>query len=191
MKGELPKAGEPITDPRLPGVFSRIWYDFMLYVRRRLDEIQAGDLPDGSVPTGSILFSESDKVLGRTSAGGGAGQEVTFTDQAQQLADDTSFDQMRNTLGLKIGEDVQAFNARLEDVADASYTTGALLYFDGSNLVPRGIGTESQALVVSGGLPVWGDAAPNGRWEPLTNGDHTSPELIFVDGDVVMAFVEA
>lgn len=29
-----------------------------------------------------------------------------------------------------------------------------------------------------------------GRWEPLTTGDHTSPELVFVEGDVVMVFVE-
>lgn len=29
-----------------------------------------------------------------------------------------------------------------------------------------------------------------GRWEPVTNGDLENPEILFCNGDVVMAFVE-
>lgn len=31
--------------------------------------------------------------------------------------------------------------------------------------------------------------ADKGRWEPLTNGDAASPELIFADGDTIMVFI--
>jgi hypothetical protein len=32
--------------------------------------------------------------------------------------------------------------------------------------------------------------AATGFWAPLTNGDADAPELVFIDGDVVMVFVE-
>lgn len=31
----------------------------------------------------------------------------------------------------------------------------------------------------------------SGYWEPLTNGDPATPELIFLDGDVIMMWVDA
>ena len=43
-------------------------------------------------------LSATDRVLGRVSSGAGAAEEITFTDQAQQLADDTSFQAMCATL---------------------------------------------------------------------------------------------
>jgi hypothetical protein len=45
-----------------------------------------------------VVFANTDRVLGRVSSGGGTAEEVTFTDQAQQLCDDTSFGAMRTTL---------------------------------------------------------------------------------------------
>jgi len=44
--------------------------------------------------------SATDRILGRISSGAGDPEEVVFTDQAQQLCDDTSFADMRTTLGL-------------------------------------------------------------------------------------------
>jgi hypothetical protein len=44
-------------------------------------------------------LSATDRVLGRVSSGAGAAEEIIFTDQAQQLADDTSFQAMCATLG--------------------------------------------------------------------------------------------
>lgn len=44
-------------------------------------------------------LSATDRVLGRVSSGAGPAEEITFTDQAQQLADDTSFQAMCATLG--------------------------------------------------------------------------------------------
>lgn len=45
-----------------------------------------------------ITVSATDKILGRVSSGAGAAEEIAFTDQAQQLCDDTSFSAMRATL---------------------------------------------------------------------------------------------
>jgi hypothetical protein len=51
-------------------------------------------------PAGKLLtFSASDKIAGRVSSGAGAAEEVAFTDQAQQLCDDASFQDMCATLG--------------------------------------------------------------------------------------------
>lgn len=56
---------------------------------------------DNNVVTYAKLqdVSATDKILGRVTAGAGDVEEITFTDQAQQLADDTSFGAMLTTLG--------------------------------------------------------------------------------------------
>lgn len=46
-----------------------------------------------------VKLSATDRVVGRVSSGAGAAEEITFTDQAQALADDTSFQAMCATLG--------------------------------------------------------------------------------------------
>lgn len=40
------------------------------------------------------------------------------------------------------------------------------------------------------GLMTPDDVIPSGHWEPVTNGDPDSPEIVFSDGDVAMTFVE-
>lgn len=94
MKG-LPPSKSPLSGG---GTAAREWYDWFLYVAKSLEQLFTGT--GGGLPPGSVTFTQSDVVLGRTSPGGGAAQEVPFTDQAQALADDTSFAQMRNTLGI-------------------------------------------------------------------------------------------
>jgi hypothetical protein len=49
--------------------------------------------------TSTLRVTATDRLLGRISSGAGAAEEVTFTDQAQQLCDDTSFQAMCATLG--------------------------------------------------------------------------------------------
>jgi hypothetical protein len=46
-----------------------------------------------------ITMSATDKVVGRSSSGAGAAEEIAFTNQARQLCDDTLFSAMRTTLG--------------------------------------------------------------------------------------------
>lgn len=69
--------------------------------------------------------SATDRVLGRSTAGAGDVEEITFTSVARQLTDDTTFSDMRTTLGLAIGTNVQAFDATLS--ALASYNTNGIL----------------------------------------------------------------
>lgn len=48
--------------------------------------------------TAALRVSATDRVLGRSASGAGPAEELTFTDQAQALCDDTSFAAMRATL---------------------------------------------------------------------------------------------
>ena len=94
MSNKIPPAGTTVLG-RDARAFSKPWYDFLLDLARAINAI-----PSGGIPPGSITVSQSDVVLGRSSPGAGAVEELTFTDQAQQLADDTTFEEMRNTLGI-------------------------------------------------------------------------------------------
>lgn len=61
--------------------------------------------------------SATDKLLGRATAGSGDVEEITCTATARSLLDDASASDMRTTLGVSIGSDVQAFHARLNDIS--------------------------------------------------------------------------
>ena len=73
-------------------------------------QILAGGIASDAVTTAKILdanvtyakiqnVSATDKILGRVSASAGVIEEITFTDAAQQLADDTTHTAMLVTLG--------------------------------------------------------------------------------------------
>ncbi|MFO0863549.1 MAG: hypothetical protein U0744_02625 [Gemmataceae bacterium] len=76
--------------------------------------------------------SGTDKVLGRSSAGAGTIEEITFTSFARQLCDDTSFSAMRTTLGLEIGVNVQAYDQELAALASVTSAANKLPYFNGT-----------------------------------------------------------
>ncbi len=84
---------------------------------------------NGVVPSGSISLAEmadlaTDKLIGRVSASTGVPEAVTFTDQAQALADDTSFSAMRTTLELTSLSVLHQYYVATADVTEsaASYT---------------------------------------------------------------------
>ncbi|MGD9968684.1 MAG: DUF2793 domain-containing protein [Hyphomonadaceae bacterium] len=68
----------------------------------------------------ALRVSASDKLLGRISSGAGAAEEVSFTDQAQQLCDDTSFAAMRTTLGAAGLADANVFTGEPQTIQAAS-----------------------------------------------------------------------
>ena len=76
---------------------------------------------------------------------------------AQTLLDDASASAARTTLGLAIGADVQAFNARLADIAGLSFAQGDILYHNGSNIVKLAAGTNGHFLRTQGpgANPAW------------------------------------
>lgn len=57
----------------------------------------------GGGGTSSITFTNTDRLLGRVSAGGGAGEEITCTAAARSILDDASVAAIATTLGLGTG----------------------------------------------------------------------------------------
>lgn len=76
--------------------------------------------------------SATDKVLGRSTAGAGVVEEITMTAFARSLIDDVAAVNMRATLGLIIGTDVQAQDAELAAIAGLTSAADKLPYFTGS-----------------------------------------------------------
>jgi hypothetical protein len=83
---------------------------FVAYVKDT-DLIRSYSGSSWTALSSSVTFAATDKVLGRVSSGGGAAEEVTFTDQAQALCDDASFGAMRTTLAAAGLADANVFTA--------------------------------------------------------------------------------
>lgn len=77
------------------------------------------------------------------------------------VADEAAFKALVN---LEPGTDVQAYNARLADLAGASWAQGDIIYFNGTNLVRLPAGTNGQLLKTqgTGANPTWVTASGTG-----------------------------
>lgn len=92
----------------------------------------------------------------------------------------------RTNFGLIIGGDVQAYSARLADIAGISYSTGDLIYHNGSALVRMPIGTNGQVLGVSAGALTYINQTGTGGGGGVTNYSDLSDVLVTsaVEGQV-------
>lgn len=78
--------------------------------------------------------------------------------------------------------------AFIQNLAGISYSTGDILYYDGTKLNKLQIGTEGHILTVDTGVPVWAVAPSVGGYTNLTEFvDQTAWRLFYsnTDGDIV------
>lgn len=86
---------------------------------------------------------------------------------ANNLSDVANASTARTNLGLAIGTNVQAYHARLADIAGLTYAQGDILYFNGVNIVNLGPGISGYFLKTqgAGANPIW--AAISGGGDAL------------------------
>lgn len=149
MISKLPPAStDLVVTDRGRGFLSRPWYDYFLSLQAQIAALSGG----GGSP-GEFTFTQSDVVLGRSSPGSGEGEELTFTDKIQQLADDTTFEEMRNTL------EIDAENTPYTPDVPGNWTTvptqvaEALDYLVANAAIfdPNTILTDGDSVLVGGG----------------------------------------
>jgi hypothetical protein len=105
------------------------------------------------------LTSANNKCFYFTGSGTAAVYDCSSFGRSVSNAADASA--LRTLAGTVIGTDVQAYHARLADIAGITYAQGDILYHNGTNLVKLAKGTDGQFLKSTATNPAW-DSIPGG-----------------------------
>ena len=80
-------------------------------------------VPDNTIPTDKLTFAATDKLLGRSTSGAGAGEEITCTAAGRALLDDADATAQRATLGIVAASDTVAGLVELATTAEVQTGT--------------------------------------------------------------------
>lgn len=105
----------------------------------------------------TVTFSATDKLAGRSSAGSGAGEEITCTAAGRALLDDASAADQRTTLGLGTAatQSVEAIRQITQNAKTADYT---LIVGDAGKHISTTHATQTNGITVPASVFSAGDA---------------------------------
>ena len=131
----------PVLVSRTSGTEKRIWVSDNGHLATENASDGSGDVKAPFLP----IASWSADTLPYLS-GADAASTTTLTAYARTLLDDADAATARTTLGLVIGTDVQAWSARLDDIAALAVTDDNIIVGDGSNWVAESGATARTSL---------------------------------------------
>lgn len=119
-----------------------------------------------------ITFLNTDRIIGRSSSGGGAGQEIVCTAAARSILDDSSVGAIATTLGLGTGSNPTFALTTVSGLTVSGFNAKAFVYSDTSKaLVSTAAPTNGQLLIGStGNVPALAALTGTTNQVVVTNG---------------------